>query len=40
MWMRARGWALALGAAYLAGSHDDESLAALGRATIDVALCG
>lgn len=37
-WTRARGWAIALGVAYLAGSHDDERLAALGRATIDAAL--
>jgi aminoglycoside phosphotransferase (APT) family kinase protein len=37
-WTRARGWALALGVAYLAGSRDDEPLAALGRATIDAAL--
>jgi len=37
-WMRARGWALALGLAYLASSRDDAVLAALGRATIDAAL--
>ena len=37
-WTRARGWALGLGVAYLAGSRDDDSLAALGRATIDAAL--
>jgi aminoglycoside phosphotransferase (APT) family kinase protein len=36
--MRARGWALALGLAYLARSQDDEPMAALGRATIDAAL--
>ena len=36
--MRARGWALALGLAYLANSRDDEALRALGRATIDNAL--
>jgi aminoglycoside phosphotransferase (APT) family kinase protein len=35
---RARGWALALGLAYLANSRDDELMAALGRATIDAAL--
>jgi aminoglycoside phosphotransferase (APT) family kinase protein len=40
MWMRARGWALALGVAYLAGSRDDEPLASLGRATIEAALHG
>ena len=38
--MRARGWALALGLAYLANSQDDEAMAALGRATIDSALSG
>jgi aminoglycoside phosphotransferase (APT) family kinase protein len=37
-WMRARGWALALGLAYLASSRDDEAMAVLGRATIDAAL--
>jgi aminoglycoside phosphotransferase (APT) family kinase protein len=37
-WMRARGWALALGLAYLASSRNDETMAALGRATIDAAL--
>jgi len=37
-WMRARGWALALGLTYLANSRDDEALGALGRATIDAAL--
>ena len=37
-WMRARGWALALGLAYLASSRDDEAMGALGRATIDAAL--
>ena len=36
--MRARGWALALGLAYLANSRDDEALGALGRATIANAL--
>jgi len=36
--MRARGWALALGLAYLAASRDDEAMGALGRATIDAAL--
>ena len=38
-WRRARGWAIALGLAYLASSSDDERLDALGRATIDAALC-
>lgn len=37
-WMRARGWALALGLAYLASSRDDEAMGALGRATIDAVL--
>jgi aminoglycoside phosphotransferase (APT) family kinase protein len=37
-WMRARGWAVALGLTYLANSRDDEALGALGRATIDAAL--
>ncbi len=36
--MRARGWALALGLAYLAHSHDDTDLASLGRDTVIVAL--
>ena len=36
--MRARGWALALGLAYLANSRDNEAMGALGRATIDSAL--
>jgi aminoglycoside phosphotransferase (APT) family kinase protein len=35
---RARGWALALGLAYLATCPDDEAMGALGRATIDAAL--
>jgi len=39
-WMRARGWALALGLAYMASSRDDEAMGALGRATIDAALNG
>lgn len=37
-WTRARGWALALGLAYLAGSRDDEAMAALERAVIDAVL--
>jgi aminoglycoside phosphotransferase (APT) family kinase protein len=37
-WMRARGWALALGLVYVAKSRDDEAIGALGRATIDAAL--
>jgi GrpB-like predicted nucleotidyltransferase (UPF0157 family)/aminoglycoside phosphotransferase (APT) family kinase protein len=37
-WHRARGWALALGVAYLAASQDDKRLAALARTTIDAAL--
>jgi aminoglycoside phosphotransferase (APT) family kinase protein len=37
-WRRARGWALALGLAYLASSRDDEAMGALGRAMIAAAL--
>jgi aminoglycoside phosphotransferase (APT) family kinase protein len=36
--MRARGWALALGLAYLVRSRDDAALAALGQRTINAAL--
>ena len=36
--LRARGWALALGLAYLASSQDDELMGALGMATINAAL--
>ena len=36
--MRARGWALALGLAYLANSRNEKAMSALGRATIDNAL--
>jgi aminoglycoside phosphotransferase (APT) family kinase protein len=36
--MRARGWALALGLAYLADSRGDEAMGALGLATITAAL--
>jgi aminoglycoside phosphotransferase (APT) family kinase protein len=38
MCMRARGWALALGLAYLAASGNDERMGTLGRATIDAVL--
>ena len=37
-WMRARGWALTLGVAYLVYSHDDEAMGVLGKATINAAL--
>ena len=37
-WRRARGWALALGLAYLASSRDDEAMGALGRTVIEAAL--
>ena len=37
-WTRARGWALAMGLAYLASSRDDEAMGALGRAVIDAVL--
>ena len=36
--MRARGWAVEFGLAYLAYSHDDAKFAALGRRTIEAAL--
>jgi hypothetical protein len=36
--MRARGWALALGLAYLANSGNDELMGGLGRATVDAVL--
>ena len=38
-WMRARGWALVLGLAFLASSRDNAVLGALGRATVEAALC-
>jgi hypothetical protein len=37
-WVRARGWALALGLAYLDSSQDDEAMGMLGRAVVDAAL--
>ena len=37
-WMRARGWALALGLAYLARSGGDDGLRALAQTTIGAAL--
>jgi aminoglycoside phosphotransferase (APT) family kinase protein len=37
-WMRARGWALALGLAYLGASRGDEAMGVLGRTTIDAAV--
>ena len=37
-WRRARGWALTLGMAYVAGSKEGDPLIALGRATIEAAL--
>jgi len=37
-WRRARGWALALGLAYLAPSSDNADMAAIGRATLDAVL--
>ena len=36
--MRARGWALALGFAYLAHSRDDDAMAALGQRAVNAAL--
>jgi aminoglycoside phosphotransferase (APT) family kinase protein len=38
VWKRARGWALALGVAYLAHARDRDPLAELGKRTIDAAL--
>jgi aminoglycoside phosphotransferase (APT) family kinase protein len=37
-WTRARGWALALGLAYLASSRDNDVMGALGRATLEAVL--
>lgn len=37
-WARARGWAVALGLAYMAGSADGDPMIALGRAAIDAAI--
>jgi aminoglycoside phosphotransferase (APT) family kinase protein len=37
-WMRARGWALVIGLAFLAGSRDNAVVGALGRATVEAAL--
>jgi hypothetical protein len=37
-WLRARGWALALGVAYRASSREDEPLAALGTNTVAAAV--
>ena len=36
--MRARGWTLALGLAYLASSQDDEAMGTLGLAAINAVL--
>lgn len=38
LWCRARGWALGLGLAYVAGAAQDQRLAAIGRNTIASAL--
>ena len=38
VWRRARGWALALGLAFLASSRDDETMRTVGRATVDAVL--
>jgi hypothetical protein len=40
MWRRARGWALALGVAYVAMGQEGDVLAELGKQTIDAALEG
>jgi hypothetical protein len=37
-WARARGWALALGVAYLAHSRNDPRLETLGVTTVDAVL--
>jgi aminoglycoside phosphotransferase (APT) family kinase protein len=37
-WIRARGWALALGLAFLASSRDDELMSLMGRTAIDAVL--
>jgi aminoglycoside phosphotransferase (APT) family kinase protein len=37
-WVRARGWALALGLAYMARSKDDAAMGVLGRTTVEAAL--
>ena len=37
-WARARAWALALGLAYLAHSHDKPTMGALGRRTLSAVL--
>jgi aminoglycoside phosphotransferase (APT) family kinase protein len=38
LWLRARGWALLLGLAYLAHSRGDDRMRAVGQRTIDAAL--
>jgi aminoglycoside phosphotransferase (APT) family kinase protein len=40
VWRRARGWALALGVAYVAHARAGDPLADLGNTTIDRALAG
>ena len=40
VWRRARGWALALGVAYLAMARERDALAELGKRTIESALAG
>jgi aminoglycoside phosphotransferase (APT) family kinase protein len=37
LWLRARGWALALGLAMIAGSPADDPIAAIGRRALDAA---
>jgi len=37
-WIRARGWALALGLVFLASSRDNELLSLMGRTAIDAVL--
>ena len=40
LWRRARGWALALGAAFVANSADNPQLNRVGRRTLDAVLAG
>ena len=37
-WIRGRGWALALGLAFLASSRDNEMMSLMGRTTIEAVL--
>ena len=37
--MRARGWVLVLGLAFVASTEDHDVMGALGRATLEAVLC-